>query len=147
MTAASLDESQFKLLLSLASMSSKIIDCWPRVRLGSKIFASVSPQDFATKALATHEGFIRGILRWLLQSWTFSLRGRCRFLNTRQHDVPSPFDSLPMETVFQMDLEIVHCCTRPWRVHFSRTIQTYDPGVIHELRIRGYRLIRVQVLY
>ena len=47
-----------------------------------------------------------------------------------------------MDSIFQMDLEIIQRETWPWRIEFSRTIQTFDPGVIRALRIWGYRIFR-----
>lgn len=84
--------------------------------LGSKILANLSLQDSAMNALATNPVFIQGILSRRRWSWTFSLRGRRRFLKLSQYLFPSLFDIFPVELEAQMiDLEIVRN-TRPWRI-------------------------------
>ena len=64
--------------------------------LGSKIVANLSLQDFAMNALATNEEFIQAFLPRLRWSWNYYLRERRGFLSVRQHELPSPFDFLPM---------------------------------------------------
>ena len=50
---------------------------------------------------------------------------------------------LPVDSIPQMDLKIIHARLWTWRVQFPGTIQTLDPGIIHKFHIIGWFPIRV----